>query len=198
MIRWFCALVALSACSVDVGINKAAMLKTNVRVKQDDAIHVPYVYDAAPGVPVCKEVNLFLSFDCHFCKESLQALADYLKKKPVVRAKLYFFTQEEEDKEKIHYLLAADGDLELISHMCQILLYERDGVKSKKFSQFLKEHAKVQENYQKNRAIYAIYRAAMQKKFFKARVDKTPTWVINEIVMIEGPVDDLAEVMATV
>ncbi len=184
--------------------NKTKMRCTAIKKQQEESIlHVPYVYDAFEGVSgnitksEIKEVDLFLSFDCHFCKESLQVLSDYLSSKPRVRAKIYFFTQQEEDKDKICYLLAAGKNLSLIIEICKVFLCsnQADVTKDKKFIMLLKKHPELIENYEKNKVVYSMHRTNMQKKFFKSGVDKTPTWIINDVIFIEGPVDDLAQIM---
>ena len=160
-------------------------------IKRDDGI--PSIYDSGIG---SHEVCLYLSFDCHFCKESLQELAGYIAKKPKARVKIYFFTQVEEDKEKILYLLAVGSDIKLIAELAHMFSYIDDINKDKRFKKYLKTHENVARLYEQTKEKNSKYLHSMQRKFFKMKVDKTPTWIINDIIFIEGPIDNLAEIMS--
>lgn len=189
---FFCFLPCSGKLSLPVEKTRSSTLHGKPKlVKQDDG--TPCIYDAGFG---CNEVCLYLSFDCHFCKESLQELASYIAKKPKARVKIYYFTQVEEDKEKILYLLAVGNDIKLIAELAHMFSYIDDIKKDKRFGKYLKTHENVAKLYEQTREKNSKYLHSMQRKFFKMRVDKTPTWIINDIIFIEGPIDNLAEIMS--
>lgn len=170
------------------------ILKNNAKEKNIKQINVPYIYDGSNGHD-CSQIDLFLSFDCQFCKQALEDLIKYLETKPKIKAKIYFYIQYQEDSEKILYLLATGQNLAQILELAKIFLYARASnfMNDKKFIAFLRKYPEIQENYMKNKAIYSVYRAKIQKKFFQMHVDKTPTWIINDKIYIEGMIGKLSD-----
>lgn len=164
----------------------------HLKQKEEKELRVPYVYNNGEN-----EINLFISIECKFCNQALMQLIKYLKNNPKVRVKIYFFTSCQEDELKICYLIAAKHDLDLLYKMHTLFLSAKTNKleKNKQFQAFLSEHVHIHKDVKESMEKYEEYRKAMQKKFFKAHVDKTPVWIINETIMIEGAVEELEELV---
>lgn len=163
-------------------------VKSNEILKKTFNDVVPYIYKHDGN-----EVELFISFRCKFCKESFEQLIAYLKKRPKAKVKIHYFCANKEDRKKVLYLLAAGNNFNDLLSLAKILLplYEKDFEKNEKFKLFLKNKPYILTEMKKNIVQFNVYVSKMQKRVLEAKIDRTPSWLLNDIILIEGMVDSL-------
>lgn len=143
------------------------------------------------------QISLFLSFRCSFCNQALKQLIKYLKSSPKVKVRIYFFIQEKGDKEKLLYILSAEKDIDIISQLMHIFAQTNNFQADQNFKDCLKRFPRLEENLQKNRKSYEDRIDISQEKFFQMHIEYTPTWMINNAIYFQGPLDNLPQIMST-
>lgn len=152
---------------------------------------VPYIYNNGP-----KELDLFLSFNCYYCRAALEILAKYLKTKPPVRARIYFFVQNPGDKARLIWLIATENNLDAFLELHSIFLTTRN--QKDKLIAFLKKHPQIKNNITNHTKLYSSIAESMQSKFLKKRIDCTPTWLIDDNAVINGVVEQIDQLINSV
>ena len=175
---------------LSVGDAASAKNAPKFSLKESNLIEVPYI---AGNKKSDRQLMLFLTFGCDFCYDSLKQLANYVQKHKNIGVRVFFFAQNKVDEEKIKYILAC-SDLNQLLQVYQLISKVKKPLADKKFNIFLAENKQLKNNIELQAKSAHLYEQKMKEEFFKNKVDKAPTWIVDEMV-IEGFVEDFEKVV---
>ena len=122
-----------------------------------------------------KKIELFIGFDCNFCKQAILDLINFLKTNPAVEVKIYYYATSKSEKIFVYYFLAAETNLNLLKDLyCNFVSDD-----SRNLTIIQNQNPNLVKNLRSHKLLYDQYYSIMDKEFEIKKIDTAPTWIIN-------------------
>ena len=151
---------------------KTLLLLCSITFSAKGFLKYPSFYDNGD-----KKVRLFLSTSCHHCSEALEKLIKIINQKRKFNAKIYFFSNDDtETLQLCKFFLAARSDLNLVKELMKMCMkYNFKTIKT-----FAENHPTIKSELEKSKVEIDLWLKTSKKSFDNNKVERTPTWIINE------------------